>query len=223
MSQLLKFALWTCMSSVLASGCASSDPVGLIEDSLPALNQDNAALQNAEAIPVTGNAIGPEGDSHLKLGERQFSLKSALGDIWGTGGDHYNVDFTITNGKFLIAPTEIDGVIHSLLVPGGASATIYVELYSPGEAFSFGTYSFSPFGAGGGVLAGNAYFDSAYVGVDSNESGDIESNENFRVIGGTFEFTGALPDIELRFSVTLENGALAEGYYTGLFDVADRI
>jgi hypothetical protein len=221
MSQLLKIALWTCMSSMWVSGCGSSDPIGLIDD--PAINQGNAALQNDEAVPVTGNAVGPEGNSRLKLGERQFPLKSALGDIWGAGGDHYNVDFTITNGKFLISPTEIDGVTHSLLVPVEASATIYVELYSPGEAFSFGTYSFSPFGAGGGVLAGNAYFDSAYVGFDSDESGDIESDENFRVIGGTFEFNGALPDIELRFSVTLENGAQAEGYYTGLFDFANRI
>lgn len=221
MSHLLKFALCTCMASLWVSGCGGSDPIAVTENSFPALNQADDAVQNDD--PDAGNAVGPEGDSSLKLGERQYPLKSALGDIWGVGEDHYNVDFTITNGKFLVAPTEIDGVTHSLLVPVEASATVYVELYSPGEAFSFGTYSFSPFGAGGGVLAGNAYFDSAYVGIDSNNSGDIESNENYRVIGGTFEFDGVLPDIELRFSVTLENGELAEGYYTGLFDFADRI
>ena len=137
--------------------------------------------------------------------------------------DHYSVDFTITNGKFLLARTEINGVIHSLLVPAQATATVYAELYSPGDSFSFGTYSYSPFGAGGGVLAGNAYFDSAYIGIDSNDSGDIEADENSRVIGGTFEFTGVLPDIELRFNVTLENGEIVEGHYTGLFDFADRI
>jgi len=43
------------------------------------------------------------------------------------------------------------------------------------------------------------------------------------VIGGTFEFVGELPDIELRFSVTLESGEMAEGHYTGLFDFADRV
>jgi hypothetical protein len=224
MSQLLKFALWTCMASVWLSGCSDSDPVGVAEEnSPPATNQVESAPQDDDGAPVTGNAVGPAGDSRTTVGELQFPLKSALGDIWGPDGDHYSVDFTITNGKYLVTPTEIDGVMHNLLVPAEASATIYVELYSPGEAFSFGTYSFSPFGAGDGVLAGNAYFDNAYVGIDSNDSGDIESNENFRVIGGTFEFDGVLSDIELRFSVTLENGQLAEGHYIGLFDFADRI
>jgi hypothetical protein len=223
MSQLLKLALWTCISSVGVSGCNGSDLLGVAADTQPTLDQADAVLQNDEGVPVTGNSVGPEGYSRVKMGERQFPLKSALGDIWGTDGDHYSVDFTITNGKFLVSPTEIDGVTHNLLVPVEASATIYVELYSPGDAFSFGTYSFSPFGSGGGVLAGNAYFDSAYVGIDLNESGDIESNENLRIIGGTFEFDGGVPDIELRFSVTLENGQSAEGYYTGLFDFADRI
>jgi len=83
--------------------------------------------------------------------------------------------------------------------------------------------SYSPFGSGGGVLAGNAYFDSAYVGIDLNDSGDIEAEENFRVISGTFDFKGELPNIELSFSVTLENGQQAEGQYTGLFDFATRI
>jgi hypothetical protein len=226
MSQLLKFALWTCIASVGMAGCGGSDPMGATENQLPALDQSDDVPQNdgtgQDSVPFMGTAVGPEGDSNVKVGELRFPLKSALGDIWGIEGDHYNVDFTITNGKFLVVPTDIDGVTHSLLLPVESSATIYVELYSPGDAFSFGTYSFSPFGAGGGVLAGNAYFDGASVGVDSNESGDIEPNENFKVIGGTFEFIGALPDLELRFSVTLENGQLAEGHYTGLFDFADR-
>ena len=228
MSQLIKFALWTCIASVGMTGCGSSDPMGAMENPLPALVQSDDVPQNdqsgQEPVPAMGNAVGPEGDSNVEVDQRRYPLKSALGDIWGVEGDHYNVDFTITNGEFfLVAPTEVDGVTHSLLLPIASSATIYAELYSPGDAFSFDTYSFSPFGAGGGVLAGNAYFDSAYVGIDSNESGDIESNENLRVIGGTFEFLGVLPDVELRFSVTLENGQLAEGHYTGLFDFADRM
>ena len=225
MSQLLRFALWTCLASVSVTGCGSSDPTTVVVGTpvVPSQNADMPQDDQGDLAPVTGNAVGPEGDSRLEVNELRFPLKSALGDIWGVEGDHYSVDFTITNGKFLVTPTEIDGTTHSLLVPVEASATIYVELYSPGKAFSFGTYSYSPFGSGGGVLAGNAYFDSAYVGMDINESGDIEANENFRVIGGTFDFAGTLPDIELNFSVSLENGMKAEGHYTGLFDFADRI
>lgn len=224
MSQLRKLALWTtCLACVSVVGCGSSDPMTATSPLMSDQSDDMLQNDDDSVGPMTGNAVGPEGDSSVEVDELSFPLKSALGDIWGPEGDHYSVDFTITNGKFLVAPTEIDGVTHSLLLPVEASATIYVELYSPGDAFSFGTYSYSPFGAGGGVLAGNAYFDSAYVGIDTNNSGDIESNENLRVIGGTFEFAGELPDIELNFSVTLENGQQAEGHYTGLFDFADRI
>lgn len=226
MIQLRKLALWTtCLAAVSVVACGSSDPMEVTASSLPASDQRDGMPQNDSdsLMPITGEAVGPEGDSSIVVDELSFPLKSALGDIWGPQGDHYSVDFTITNGKFLIAPTEIDGVTHSLLLPVEASATIYVELYSPGDYFSFGTYSYSPFGAGGGVLAGSAFFDSAYVGIDSNNSGDIEPNENLRVIGGTFEFAGVLPDVELNFSVTLENGQHAEGHYTGLFDFADRI
>lgn len=222
MSQLRKFACCTyMMSAIWLSGCSGSDSVEAMQEQ-PA-NQEQGGPSEDDGNAGGENWLGPEGNSGVTLGERQFALKSALGDIWGPGGDHYHVDFTLTNGKFLIAPTEIDGVTHSLLVPVKASATIYAELYSPGDAFAFGTYSFSPAGVSGSSLAGNAFFDSAYVGVDTDDSGDIESDENFRVIGGTFEFEGVLPKIELNFSVTLENGQMAEGHYTGLFDFANRI
>ena len=50
----------------------------------------------------------------------------------------------------------------------------------------------------------------------------MDDDETLSVVGGTVEFTGILPDIEVNFSVTLENGLLAEGHYTGLFDFTDR-
>jgi len=203
------------------------DPSGVDSETDPLSIEEGADQLEPPAVdPLADPAQvvqGPEGDSRLEVSERRFPLDAGLGDIWGVEQDHYNVDFTITNGSFLVSPTDIDGVIHSLLLPVQASATIFAELYSPGDFFSFGTYSFSPFGDGGGALVGNAYFDNATVSFDINDSGDIEEGETFQVIGGTFEFIGELPDIELRFSVTLENGEMAEGHYTGLFDFADRI
>ena len=217
MSQLFKIALCVCMASLWVAACTDSETTAE-SDSEGSQTQP----QNDGPIPDTGNAVGPEGDSRLEVLDEQFPLQSALGDIWGVEDEHYSVDFTITNGKFLLAPTEIDGVLHSLLVPAQATATIYAELYSPGESFSYGTFSFSSSDSGVGSLSGISYFENAYVGFDSNESGDIESDENIRVIGGTFEFSGALPDIELNFDVTLENGQQAVGHYTGLFDFAER-
>ncbi len=230
------FACCACALSVALSGCGDSQsPVEtidtgmlVIDDAEPPVGDDPVTepglpplvAQPAQDAPVIN--LGPEGDSGVTVNTRRYPLDSALGDIWGVEDDHYNVDFTLTNGKFLVNSTVIDGITHSLLVPVKATAIVYAELYSPGESLAFVTYSYSPFGAGGGVLAGNAFFDQAYVGMDTNNSGDVEDDEKILITGGTVEFTGTLPDIELRFSVTLENGETAEGHYTGLFDFADR-
>lgn len=226
MSRLLINVWCTCALAFGLAGCGDSANVVNTDSSQPLNDGDNLDLSQPPSVnPAIDDqpvVPGPEGDSNVKVNAVEYPLDAALGDIWGVEGDHYSIDFTITNGKFLVTPTTIDGVTHSLLVPVEASAVIYAELYSPGESFAFDTYSFSPFGSGGGVLAGAAYFDNATVGVDLNESGDVEANEIFQVTGGTIEFGGMLPDIELRFSFTLENGVQAEGHYTGLFDFADR-
>lgn len=167
-------------------------------------------------------AIGPEGDSSLIVNERRFPLDAALGDVWGVRGEHFNVNFTVTDGKFTIMPTSVDGEELNLLVPVEATAIIYAEMFSPGEQFSFVTYSFSSLDVDEGELAGNAFFNNAFVGFDVDRSGEVDEDERLDVVGGTIEFTGILPDIELQFSVTLENGMLAQGHYTGLFDFTDR-
>jgi len=224
MSQLRIIAVGSCLVSLILVSCGNSQTTetGNINSASELMLGDDSVP--SEVAPEVGPLVlGPEGDSQLQVSERQFPLDAGLGDIWGVEQDHYNVDFTITNGNFLVAPTDIDGVVHSLLVPVRASAIVFAELFSPGEFFSFGTYSFSELSNDDGALSGNAYFNNATVSFDINESGDIEEGETFAVTDGTFEFIGGLPDIELRFSVTLDNGEMAEGHYTGLFDFADRI
>lgn len=184
------------------------------------LTEPVTRLPGENAEPV--DTVGPAGDSSLSVNDRRYPLDSALGDIWGVGGEHFNVNFTVSNGRYRLQPVEVDGEVYDLLMPAAASAIFHADMYSPGEQFSLMTYSFSPFGDGGGVLAGNAFFDNAYVGVDEDLSGDVEDDEKQAVIGGTVNFTGVLPDIELRFSVTLEGGQFVEGRYTGLFDFTSR-
>jgi len=216
MSGLQILILSSCILLAGLTGCAdSAAPNGSNEqddDSTPTVGGGTTDL------PVT---LGPEGDSNVQVDDLQYPLNAALGDIWGVEAEHFSIDFTITNGKFLISPTEVNGVVHSLLVPVEATAIVYAELYSPGESFLFDTYGFSPFG--GEVLTGISYFDVASVAVDANNSGDIEPDEIHRVVGGMIKFTGELPDIELNFSLSMENGQSAEGHYTGLFDFADRL
>lgn len=217
---------------LLLASCSSDSPP--VADSIEAnpmvADGDQALVSNGadggldqaplDDEPLAGS--GPEGDSSVSVGAIRYPLNSALGDIWGVENDHYNVDFTLTNGQFLVSRSEIDGVTHSLLVPVQATATMFAELYSPGDSLMFVTYSYSSLETDNAALAGNAFFNRTFVGVDTNNSGDIENDEKVDVIGGTIEFTGTLPDIELRFSLTLANGQTAEGHYTGLFDFADR-
>lgn len=189
-------------------------------------NSGGDELSPTVNMPTDTNPVdlntGPEGDSQVTFDEQSYHLNAGLGDVWGIEDDHYEIAFTLTNGKFKVTPTEVDGVAHNLLVPVNATAVFYAELHSPGDSFSFTTYSHSPFGAGGGVLAGNAFFKQAYVDIDHNNSGQIEPDERMPVTGGTVEFAGVLPDIELLFNVTVENGQSVEGHYTGLFDFTDR-
>ena len=212
MRGLQVISLLTCVCIAGLTGCADSEMPPANDDGTPAVGQGMGD------IPST---LGPEGDSNVRWADFQYPLNAALGDIWGVEEDHFSIDFTITNGKFLISPTEVNGVLHSLLVPVEATAIVYAELYSPGESFLFDTYSFTP--QNQPVATGLSYFDVASVALDINNSGDIEPDEVRQVIAGTIEFTGELPNIELRFSLTLEGGQLAQGHYTGLFDFADRL
>ncbi len=177
-------------------------------------------LPDEDPVPI--DSVGPEGDSSLSVNGQFYPLKSALGDIWGESGEHFNVNFTISNGRYRPDSIKVDGIEYDMLTPVATSALFYARMYSPGDQFSLLTYSFSPFGDGGGVLAGNAFFADAYVGVDEDLSGDVEDDEKQAVVGGTIDFTGTLPNIELRFSVTLDDGQLVEGHYTGLFDFTRR-
>ncbi len=202
------------LESLGDSGSPASDGEGSLAGEGIAPPPDT--LPDEDPVPV--ESVGPEGDSNLLVDGERYPLKSALGDIWGETGEHYNVNFTLSNGKYRLDSREVDGTLHDVLVPVATSALLYASMYSPGEQFSLLTYSYSPFGDGGGVLAGNAFFSDAYVGVDEDLSGDVEDDEKRAVVGGTIDFTGTLPDIELRFSITLDDGQLVEGHYTGLFD-----
>jgi len=236
------FSSIACTLTLVLSGCTDSQtlaepdptegiPTGMVQGLMP---PNDAGLSGGDEetpppivmppfddIPADRN-YGPEGDSGIDVGAHRYPLNAALGDIWGVASNHFNVNFTLTDGKFTITPTTIDGVTHNLLTPVKASGVFHADMYSPGDAFSFETYSYALPAANRESLAGIAFFDNAYVGVDVDDSGEVDEDEKQIVIGGTVEFAGAVPDIELNFSVTLSDGQLAEGRYTGLFDFTKR-
>jgi len=127
MNRLRKIAVCFYIVPLGLVGCGDSqmaEPTGSEPDSM-SLADDLDQDEPSGVDPLVDSAQvvrGPEGDSRLEVSERSFPLDAGLGDIWGTEQDHYNIDFTITNGSFLVTPTDIDGVMHSLLVPVQASA-----------------------------------------------------------------------------------------------------
>ena len=126
----LHISIWcTCALAFALVGCGDSANVADTDSSQP---QNDGQNSDAAQPPSVSQYIdhvrvvaGPEGDSNVKVSAIEYPLDAALGDIWGVEGDHYSIDFTITNGKFLVTPTTIDGLTQSLLVPVEASAVVY--------------------------------------------------------------------------------------------------
>lgn len=218
---------WVCLVSLLVGGCGNSS-VDVAADT--GQQSDSAGLGVNNGVTGSGQPlddsplplIGPEGDSALSIGSSLYPMDAAVADIWGVTADHYGVDFTLTDGNFRITPTIVGGKTYNLLLPAQAKAVVFASMHSPGRSFSFDTYSHSAGDIPLDALAGAAYFNKAYVGIDTNQSGEVEPQERLQVVGGTMAFLGDIPDIEIRFSLQLEDGQLAEGHYTGLFDFIDR-
>lgn len=186
--------------------------------------ESSSSIQSAEAEQPKQVVVndGPEGSSALVIGDVSYPLDSALGDIWGVSNDHFQIDFTLTNGNFSLDTIVVDGQSHQVLVPAQATAVVHTEMFSAGDSFHYGSYTFVPFHSADEVHAGVGYFTNAFVGVDINLDGMVGDEERYAVIEGVVDFNGSLPDISLSFSMTLSNGQSVIGEYTGLYDFTER-
>ncbi|MBX2883217.1 MAG: hypothetical protein KTR32_24910 [Granulosicoccus sp.] len=223
---LAAFLLCSCSSESVTLGTQNTT----LEDP-----SDSYAVGGAHSDPsishvnasIDGNSTGvanhgPAGRSHVSIDNRRYALDSALGDIWGQRGSHYNVNFTVINGDFTITPSEIDGNVHSMLVPANASAVIYAEMNYPGDGFNLAKFEFQAVDGSQITMTDMPYFTNAYVGIDINGNGYVDAFEKSQIIGGEISFDGSISDLELNFSVYLDNGQVAVGQYTGLFDFTQR-
>ena len=192
---------------------------GTAEDTLASSTaQSDAAEENQSTVDNNG----PARDSNLIVDDRRYPLNAALGDIWGVSDNHYNVNFTLTDGNFRIVPTEIDGEIHSLLTPTNATAVFYAEMYHPGGSFLFTEFDYIAPSDQLGTALDVAFFNHAYISIDINNNGVIDADEKLEIVGGRVTFSGLFPDIALQFSVSLQNGQAANGRYMGLIDFTQR-
>jgi len=204
--------------SVLNS-CGGGSEVATV--SALSIDGDLSQADAGEFNAVAGND-GPSGDSGLTIDNTQYSLNAAIGDIWGANDSHFQIDFTLTNGNFMLESIERNGQSYQVLVPAEATAVVRADIYNPGDSFHFGNYAYMAADSAVGASAGVGYFTQAFVGVDTNEDGRVGDEERFDVIDGIIEFKGTVPYIVLGFSMTLLNGQNVTGEYTGLFDFAER-
>ncbi|MFK7997523.1 MAG: hypothetical protein AB8B87_25585 [Granulosicoccus sp.] len=210
MSDCLKHAVSVFLPVLILSGCGNSN------------DASSSGLLSENESPVVAGNDGPEGDSALHVNNTRYPLDSALGDIWGQRGEHFLIEYTLTDGNFSLETVVLDGQSHQVLVPALATAILHVDVYSAGRSFEYESYGFVPAGGGVNVAAGVGYFSNAYVGVDTDDDGRVSDQEQIDVIEGTVNFLGSPPDISLNFSMTLINGQQVTGDYTGLFDFTAR-
>lgn len=203
---------------VLAGGVLGLLAVGCSGGTDPA-PPGSDVLETSETV-ITND--GPEGDSGLTAGDIRYPLNAAIGDIWGVSGDHYRVDFTLTNGNFRIESANDNDREYSRFVPDLATAVFHARMYSPGDSFYHINYSHVPSDSVNSTLSGVGFFRDAYIGLDTNGDGMVSEIEEIDVIDGLVEVAGTLLDMEMRFQVTLSNGQALSGEYTGLIDFTTR-
>ena len=208
------------MSATCLRGITSIFTVVLLGSLAVSCSSDSASAGPDNEDGVIGND-GPEGSSGLTWRDTRYPLNAAIGNIWGVSGDHFHIEFTLTNGNFTVE-TVADDPERQLLVPAQATAVLHLDMFSSGDSFNFTDYVYVSSENITPALAGVSYFTNAYIGLDTNEDGRVSPGEQRKVIDGTVQFAGALPDIELQFQLILADGEFASGEYTGLFDFTER-
>lgn len=188
-----------------------------------------ASLSACGGGPSGGDGRDLRADDPLETGRdgvnvdgASYPLLGAIGEIWADRGDwptHFNVDFTLTDGRFAVTPILVDGESASVREPRGASAVLRFELYAPdAAAFRFAAYEHVADPDAPGAIDGRHFFVGGRLGIDEDGSGEVEPGEMRDVIGGSIVFEGPVPDISLAFDLVLEDGAQAVGRYRGLFE-----
>ena len=161
------------------------------------LLQAGCGGESGESLGTLPRADDPESmDDGVSAYGMRYPLTAAIGEIWGrrtAWPEHFNVDYLLTNGPFAVTPIQIDGESTSVRRPAGASVVLRAEFYSPGgRSFGFADYAFlaAPTEAPEAAVGGH-FFTAARVGVDGDDSGNVEEAEMREVIDGTISFDGA--------------------------------
>ena len=182
------------LTTILLTGCSDD-----ADDAVPALVQNE-----------------------VRYNDTRYALQNGLLNNYGETANHFNLDFSVSDGAFTPFLTDTgNGFLITLWSVSDATVEVAAELYSPGtDGFRTGTFEYTSLSeqeVDSRSLMGQYFFNEAYVAVDANNDIDLSEDEEVRVTGGTIQVTGTYPQYTLVYALALANGATLPGSYDDEF------
>lgn len=192
-------------------------------------------IKNVVAMSVIGLLVGCSGSGsssdspgqsgdYLNYGGQSYSLRTGLDVAYKPSDHHSKSELALTDGSFY----QFQLIFISSFTPvwvwraRGGSVWIRGDFLSPGtttDGLRAGTYVYQSedVDENSQALADVFFFNDARMGVDINNDGYIESDDNefLDVVGGTVTLTESGTRLIVEFSVQLENGVSVSGSYSG--------
>ena len=168
-----------------------------------------------------GDSVVPSAKNQVTYKNTQYPLENGLADVYGTidSDNHYNIDFSVSDGLFIPFLTDLGtGILINLWTISDGTIEVAAELYSPGtDGFKNGTFAYSSLSndeVNDASFIGKYFFNEAYVAIDVNGDGDLAEDEEIAVTGGTIEVSGTSPQYTLVYDLILADGETLQGSFS---------
>jgi hypothetical protein len=172
------------------------------------------------------DTITPTGTNQVAYDNTSYSLENGLANDYGTidSDNHYNIDFSVSDGLFIPFLVDIGtGILVQLWSVSEGTIEVHAELYSPGpDGFKTGTFAYTPLPEDeieDPSLIGQYFFQDAYVAVDADGDQVLSEDEEITVTGGTIEVSGTSPRYTVMYNLALANGKTLRGSFSDEFAV----
>jgi len=201
-----------------------SDQVSLLSNGSHTLNCERMSSQTDETPTGTSGPLTYGGSSYeLTHGfEETFSYRPVQ-----SGDTHSVAEFQVADASFSQTTLLVSGSPIIIWRPNDASVWFRADLHSPGgDGVASATFDYvsDAVDEDGPLVADKHFFNEGRFGVDLNNDGDIDSDDNefLDITGGSITLnrldTSALTNV-LQFNVTLSNGVPISGSFEGQFPV----
>ncbi len=204
---------------------------------------DSMSLVFAESLNLTCERSSneptppatPAGNNSLSYGGVEYPLTHGFEEAFSfrptqRNDTHRTSQFAVANADFTSTTIFGNGLSPTFLIwrPTGASVWLRAKLHAPGgDRFSSATFTYEPNTTDddGPLVAGRFFFNDGRFGVDINENGSIDSEDNefIDITAGTISVERLVGNnARMSFDVTLANGVNTNGNFEGLFVLFDH-